>query len=421
MATYAELRAAIDSTGIWRGGREESHGFVVSPDVYELTHANAELLAELARATNNCLLGASRLMAIAADSSLAGHAPGYTRINRLLGRGTLYGLGASIRPGALPILRKVDIVPGADGNLWIAEIDATNPRSLGYSLLGRALVQTIRPAADTLCGVVPFLVEQLQRRKVQELTFLYGHTQRFYAPEFAILARELLGHGIVMHVLDEDDIVMVENRPTIAKTGYALPSVFVDFPPMNHNKPLINWLTAAAKAHAVQFLVPPKHFLSSKALLAVLSNATGNETIERLLLTQIEAKDLATLRRHLPPTFVIDETLPAGKPYGHMVLKKAVSSGMRGVTFGGTRRFADELQMARRAPGQFVLQQRVQPASFRFASYTAQGNLEPAKDWFLRLTAYFSYRGVEDVAVTARTDVRVHGASDAILTGTVVV
>jgi hypothetical protein len=200
MVTYQELHATVASTGIWDGGRQTSHGFVLSPDVFEMSRVDADKLAELGRAVNECLLGISRVMAIVA-SNLAGRNVTYRYINRLLGRGAMLNLSRALKPGALPMLRKVDLVPGEDGNLWIAEIDATNPRSWGYSLIGRALCRTIHPEATMLGGVVPFIAEQLKRRGVNELVFLYGHTQRFYAPEFAVLARELSGYGITMHVL----------------------------------------------------------------------------------------------------------------------------------------------------------------------------------------------------------------------------
>jgi hypothetical protein len=205
-------------------------------------------------------------------------------------------------------------------------------------------------------------------------------------------------------------------RETLKK----LPPMFVDFPAMNHNKPLIDALKVATEQGQAQFLIPPKYFLGSKAMLALLSNAAGDEALEHLLLTQIEPRQLVVVRRHLPPTFVVEKKMPPGIP-AHTVLKRAVSSGMKQVWFSDGPGFDDALENARSMPGNFVLQQRVQPAPFAFASYNRQGELKPPRDWFVRLTAYLSHKGVEDVAVTARTDVRVHGAQDAILTGTVIV
>lgn len=418
MVTYDQLRAAVMATGLWNDGRGQgNHRFALSASVFTLSAQQVGRLTELGRAVDACLLGVSRLMAIGADSNLCGNNEGYRQLRRSLGRGAAYGVADALKPGALPLLRKVDIVPGADDNLWIAEIDATNPRSWGYSLVGRELCKVAAPGEPMLPGVVPFIAAHLAKRKVQELVFLHGNTQRFYAPEFAIVADAMAAHGVTMYVADEDDVVIDGGEATLKATGQKLPRCFVDFPFMNHNKPLIDWLAAGARNRTVDFLVPPKHYLSSKVLLALLSNPDGDERVEHLLRSQIEPSDLAVLRRHLPETRLVDSKLPAGRE--GTVLKKAVSSGMKGVVFSDAPGFDTALAQAQKEPGTYVLQRQVEPAAFPFATLEPQAALQ-TNSWFVRLTAYMSYRGVEDVAVTARTDKRVHGATDAILTGTVI-
>jgi hypothetical protein len=88
-------------------------------------------------------------MGIAERADLYPSTSGYTNLRRNLSLGTAYQLPNN-QPAKLPMLRKCDLVVGANDRLWLAEIDATNPRSWGYSLIGRAIVQALDPQTELL-------------------------------------------------------------------------------------------------------------------------------------------------------------------------------------------------------------------------------------------------------------------------------
>jgi len=419
---FPAMQATIQETGIWSGERVRTHAFQVSPSVFELSAEQRAELDELAIATDEALTGISRIMAISERSDLYGPAAPYAKVGSTLKLGTPYKLPNN-RPRNLPILRKCDLLIDEQGHIWIAEIDATNPRSWGYSIIGRRLSECVRPGAEMLPGVAAFIASECKRRKVSELTFLFGNTQRFYEPEFRIIARELKQLGINMVVIDEVDVDVSTGAMRHARSGEMLPTTLIDFPFMNRNKSLIDWLRAGVMDGSQQFLVPPKHFLASKALLGVLSNAGGDPAIETLLRSQISEAALVCIRTHLPMTRIIGKgwDVPDLGDYRGMVLKQAVSSGMRNIYFGGEPEFNEALTAASRERGAHILQAEVSNRQYDWRRFDATGQLLPTERWQLRLTAYFSRSGVEDIAITARTDRAVHGSKDAIITGTVLV
>ena len=107
MTTYQGLEAIVYETGLWQGGRRDSHGFVLSPEPFQLPAAHTSGLDALAKAIHNCLLGMSRLMAIAADSALHSSGDGYSGLYRALSKGSAYKLPA-VRPANIPLLAKVE-------------------------------------------------------------------------------------------------------------------------------------------------------------------------------------------------------------------------------------------------------------------------------------------------------------------------
>ncbi len=413
------------ATGIWDEGRRHgSHSFLLSPDVYRISADWMVELDELAKAVQRCLLGVSRLVAIASDSSLHNPSDAYGLLYQRLTRGAPYNLHA-LRPANIPLLCKVDLMVDRDGNFKIAEIDATNPRSWGYSVIGRRLCALASPESQMLPGVIAYLAKHLSRQNAKEVCFLYGHTQRFYAPEFAIVAGELKSFGIQMTVIDEIDVVVKPDHLLDAKSGAVLPEWFIDFPMMNRNKPLIDWLKGAARERRVEFVIPPKHFLSSKAVLATLCKSGGDASSERLLLTQIAEGDLFLVRHYLPPTRLVAKGEAPGDIRSRVaerphLLKACVSSGMKGVVFSDEAGFEQTLETALNQNGGYVLQQEVNGLPHRFGVYGPNGTLAETHDWFVRLTGYFSRDGLQDIAVSACRDKRVHGGTQAIVTGTVI-
>ena len=422
--SHAQLTGLIEDTGIWAGSRRQTHSFVPSPDLFELSEPMRVELDRLARALDRGLLGASRLMAIAADSSLHRSPSVYTTFARTLGHGAPYNLGTFVKPSRLPLYRKLDLVPSPTG-LMIVEIDATNPRGLGYTTMGRLQAGLIAPDAELLPGAVAHIATYLHKQGVTEVTFLYGDRQRFYLPEFEIVARAYAEFGITLTPVNEVDVLVKEFGLINGQTDQALGNWFVDLPFLSHNGPLVAWFRDAVRDNRVNFVVPPKHFLSSKALLALFTNPVGNPDVEALLRTQIDPAELDVLRAHIPATYLVDKTRPFGfyrevAGTGRWVLKASVSSGMKGVVFSDEEGFDAALASAaasKRATN--ILQAEVPGREYHFTTFDAAHQPVTSGGWHLRLIAMMGPNSVLDCMATARQHKAVHGAPDAILTGVV--
>ncbi len=420
---HDKMSSAIAKTGIWSGKQRQSHAFQFCPHSFELDAAQRAELDRLAVAIDDCLNGISRIVAISEQPDLCSSQSIYQRVGRVLKPGSPHKLPAT-RPKNLPILRKCDILVDADGHFWLAEVDATNPRSWGYSILGRQLSACQHPDQATLPGVAPLIADELKHRGTTEVTFLYGDTQRFYRPEFEIITRELRAHGIAMQAVNETEVQVLDDQLMRRTTREPLSHTLVDLPPMNHNGQLIKWLKAATLSGEVQYLIPPKYFLAAKTLLGLLSNPTGEEALEALLHSQISKSSLATVRAHLPQTWIVGRDWPEPpRPNGTgLILKRSISSGMKNIFFSTEAGFAEALAEALTDKhGSNILQTEIQNRAFAWQVFGDDGQLIPAQDRYLRLTAYMSRQAVEDIAVTACTTKRVHGGKTAIITGTILV
>lgn len=422
-STHASLMEVVDTSGIWNGEQRKTHAFQLSPNVFELSGQRKAELDELAVAINDCLAGISRIVAIGEQVDLCSSQSSYRLFIKALKAGLPHKLPTN-RPKTLPILRKCDLLVGEDDKIWIAEIDATNPRSWGYSVLGRGISRCIAPDSPMLPGVAPYIARELKQRKTVEVTFLYGDTQRFYRPEFDIIAHELKEYGITMTPVNETEVRVKDGQLTHFRSGELLSHTLVDLPPMNQNGELISWLKQATITGEVQYLVAPKYFLAAKTMLGLLSNPEGDEDIESLLRSQISAGSLSTLRTHLPRTWIIGQTwtAPVLSPDTEYVLKRSVSSGMKNIFFSSEGSFEAAMTAASlEKNGANVLQEEIPNQPFVWETFDRNGRLGEAQTHFLRLTAYMSRQAVEDIAITACTSKRVHGGKSAIITGTVLV
>ncbi len=409
--------------GIWDGDPSDPHGFVLAPYSFELTQTERDQLNSFSTHLYKCLAGVAKLVAIGEQAEL-GSGTAFEPMSQALRRDTNYQLPTSF-PARLPYLCKVDVVKTAQG-FQVVEIDATNPRSWGYSIMGRQLAQTINPGALLLPGVVEALSKFSILKRTGAVTFLYGDTQRFYNREFRVFASAMKDAGVDVHVVNEREVV-IRNNQLATTHGESLPHTLVDLPAMNRNPALIDWLKQATIDDQVRYLVPPQYFLAAKNTMGLLSNAVLDPRVEALLNCLVNPASLAALREFLPETWMVDKTFPddwadtiCEKPQ-NWALKRSVSSGAKGVWLGDDEGFEEAFRVARKQPGSHILQAMAEPLQHSISYYDPDGSLQQADDWQLRLTLYCSPRRVEDIAITARRSRLVHGATDAILAGTVLV
>lgn len=418
--TFEVLKAAARSTGIWDGAQQTTHAFLLTPDVYRLSPDNQRLLERFAPALRETLSGIGRIAAIAEDRRLA-RGPAWTRVRRLLAVGVphVYRDIALLQPSTGPTLCKVDFMERTDGSLCVAEIDGHNKHGMGYSTLGVVLRNALQSNLPGYKGVARVLAEEVRALGTDRLVLLSGHHERFYLPEFAIIAQAAERYGVQMTVVEELDLPAIdEHILEPSKQGRVL---LVDFPFLSRSTHLNELLPRAYREGRVHFLFQPKPFLGSKAVLGLVRNEEQDPALEAILRSQIHTRALEAIRSVIPPTYLMGKAAKRTDwkdlaTKGGWVIKNAISNGMKGMAFPGDRAYDTFLSRATQSYDHAVLQQIVETRAHRLRSFTSAGE-EQTGDWYLRITAHVTRTGIADLALTARQDRSVHGAKDSLLFG----
>ncbi|MFA7315760.1 MAG: hypothetical protein WC059_03095 [Candidatus Paceibacterota bacterium] len=418
---YNKLMNVISESGIWNDARRESHAFLLSPSVYQITEAQRQELSSLGFALYDCMLGLSHIATIAYDSSL-NYGGAWLLARRVFSTGVpkFYQELQGMNIKHIPQLLKVDLMLNQNGNFKIAEIDGHNKHGLGYSTLGLRFREAIYPQAKSLPGTVKTLSEEVRRLGYSEIKLFYADQERFYIPEFEVVQQEFAKHGINCCVVSEME----------ADEKFLQQGLFLDLPFLYHRIGLYETIVTAYKAGAVKFVIPPKPFLGAKGVLALLRNDEGTSQLEGLLRSFIKEKSLELVRQYIP------ETVLVGKQVGDFektkqrvfqkryVLKESISSGMKGTVFSDDPNFETVLMSACKSNMNWILQEEVvnKPQSFSwFESRNGSvPELKTSHDWFMRVTTQYVNRQLADVIITARQDKSVHGAKDCLQLGTIV-
>jgi hypothetical protein len=436
---HEKLLQVMDASRLWEGGQRHSHGFLLSPDVYAVSAEHQRQLDELAPALNECLSGLGRLVTIAQTPDVA-RTDAYKLIHGVANMSTphYYSHAQMRRPSSLPIVCKCDLLDATDGTLKIAEIDGMNKHGFGYGVLVNRLRDAIvgRWPENSYPSIARVVADEVKRRFEKtagqhvspvrpHLGILVGEHERFYLPEFAIFAEQLDWLGIDCTLLREFDLRV--NDELLAD----IPSLLLDLPDCRRNRGLSQALAQFYLEGLVDFLLPPKPFLGSKGLLALLRNDEKSEELECVLRSQIPRAALERVRAHIPPTYLVlarnlefirNELLGSGTPY---VLKAVISNGMKGTIFMDDERFEtvmDELRY--QSGGDYILQEEVPNKTDEFRYFHTNGEVRD-DTWYKRVIVHFAagrdlVRGyVADIDITARRDKKVHGANDCLQLGVV--
>lgn len=424
MITRKQLEQVVADSGLWNSG-QENYKFVLSPDVFRLSCAQKQEVEELGTSLQECLSGLGRIAAIAATPTLSS-CEMWGRIGRILrvGLPSLYNGLATIRPGRTPTICKVDIMEDNQSHLHVAEIDGHNKHGLGYSTLGQRFRKLCFPKAQAFPGVAVALAKAVkaQNPKSANLVVLYADQERFYDPDFRILQQEMQKYGVQVNVVPE--LKLAEKKSAELKEFLKSQTLWLDLPVMYHNDRLGKMLAEFYQEGRVDFLLPPKPFFGSKAVLGLLRNEERDEELEAVLRSQIPGKYLTSLRRFLPQTFLIRKGRdPAFWQelcrHKRFVLKECVASGMKGTIFSDDEEFEAELARACQSQFLYVLQEEVPVATRRFSYFDEEGDLKEDR-WYTRITVHFNFKKVADVIATARPDKKVHGAPDCLQLGTII-
>ena len=404
-------RTILDS-GLWDNGRKVSHGFILSPDVYVLAKDKQKEFEKIGLALYDCLAGLGKIAAMTVNSKISsGRA--WEMIKRVLRTGIpkSYRDIQVLCPNFLPYICKVDFIEGIDGRFWITEIDGYNKHGLGYSTLAAKITKAIQPKAKIFPGVAEVISQAIKRlnEKANELVLLYANQERFYLPEFSILQQELNNYGINLFVASEDEF-------KIKKSHW----LFIDFPLLSNLK-LKESLIQLYQKREINFLIPPKPFFSSKAVLALLKNDIQDKELETILKSQIPLSSLEKIREYIPETYIINKREKEDywrklSQSGQFIIKETFSSGSKGIVFPDESNFNQVLKKACCSGYSFILQKRIINASNKFSYFTDSGELEQDK-WYSRFTVHFAHKQVANMIITARKNKRVHGALDCLQIG----
>ena len=428
---YEQVRQVVHDSGLWGNGRESSHGFILSPSVYEVSQEKRDELEAIGAALHDCLAGFGRIATIAFNPKL-GHSATWGMIVKVLHTGVpaIYHDIMLLNPSSVPSICKVDIMESESGEFRIAEIDGHNKHGLGYSTLTARIRRAIMPEAKAFPGVAATLASEIKRRGENTAVLLYADQERFYLPEFRILQAELATNGVEVVVVAESDVCVEGDKVAVSKGKDSKEHrLFVDLPFMTvrgaHSQAVNQVLSARYRAGEIDFLIPPKPFYGSKAVLALLRNDFGNEELEAILKSQIRSASLELLRQYIPETYLVHkrakEEYWRGKCNSNrFVLKESISSGMKGTVFSDEPHFSAIMKRACDSYYRFVLQKEVTNRSRSF-QYFADGGCLRQGEWFMRITVHYSVRRVADIVITARQDKKVHGALDCLQLGAIVV
>jgi len=415
------LTKVITDSGLWKDDRKKTHSFVLSPSVFQISVAAKKELEQLGHAINDCLFGLSHIAVIAYDKVL-NYRGAWMLVRQVLSTGVpkIYQELQGMNIKHLPKMLKVDLMVSEDGRFRIAEIDGHNKHGLGYSTLCKQFCQAVSPEVTVFPGVVATLAKEVRTRGYDEVKLFYADQERFYVPEFEVVAQEFARHNINCQVVSEMS----------ATSEFLEKGLFLDLPFLYQRPGLYQTIVPAYKEGKVQFVIPPKPFFGAKGVLALLRNDTNDKHLEALLHSFIKKESLELVRNYIPQTFLVGKhatrsaqvmELVASKPY---VLKESISSGMKGVFFSNEKDFMEALKRAEKSSMNWVLQEQVENQPQTFSWIEEQENGEPilktGDGWYMRVIAQYIGRQLAEVIVTSRRDRAVHGGKDCIQLGTMI-
>lgn len=414
------IQKIIRESGLWSDGRESSHGFILSPSVYAVDASKEMQLATLGKSLEKCLLGLSLMATVALDPK-QGKGRCWQKLCAIFMRGVPIPMKEiqRLNPDLTPAICKVDLIESVDGRYYIAEIDGQNKHGLGYSTLTANIREAVMPEARCYPGVAVQIAKATIANGVDNAMLIFGDQERFYEPEFAILKKKVALSGVDLTVINETSL----RRDDVAEMIFSTPSppLIMDFSEMNRNIPLRSYLAEMYSLGKIRFLIPPKPFLGSKAMLAILRNDENDDEVEMILRQYIGENTLSLIRQFIPKTYLVRKKHPPvdwnelGKSGGY-ILKRVISYGMKGVHFPDDRDYPLMLNKAIESSNVYVMQEIVESAVKRFVYYDDSGKMSEA-DWHMRVTAHFARGEMADIVVTARRDRRVHGAKDCLQIG----
>ncbi len=278
------------------------------------------------------------------------------------------------KPG-LPETIMVDLVSTTDG--WrIVEIDATNRNGLGFPALWRHLYEL--PA---LWGANH---EYWLRRGWRNAVQIMSSRHRFYEPYYRFFLK-----------LIDGKLVREEDIGDWLANGVNETTHLLDLPILYAHRDDMRKLLSTAEH--MPMAIPPKHYLSNKAVLAL----------------PWEEEDFASdkIREYLPTTRLLCRSRPL--PTGDFFVKLLMGNGAHGTYDNHTDKLAELHKLSK---PQAVWQEAL-PIVRRRVKYLNEDGDSQGGDFFLRFTIFISDDGIiRDADVTGSQSKVVHGSKTSLFT-----
>ncbi|HEY4496529.1 MAG TPA: hypothetical protein VI432_00045 [Candidatus Paceibacterota bacterium] len=272
----------------------------------------------------------------------------------------------------LPQTFMIDTMWTANG--WrIVEIDATNRNGLGYPLVMRHLYN--------LPNVWKGNDRQWQEAGFGETIQVMTHHCRFYEPYYRYFLEAIKGN-----LITETEI---NNRLPEIQAASSLLDM-----PIFHQGSFVESLLQVAKVALIG--IPPKHHLSSKAILSL----------------PWEVKEFFAdgVCEFLPETRLLRNSTPF--PVDEFFVKFLQSGGAHGTFYN------DQIQFERlRNKRPRAIWQNALPITKRLIEFLDEDNILKVSESFIRLSIYVTPQGeIVDADVTASNEIIVHGGNRSIMT-----
>lgn len=411
---YDDINQTIVASGLWDGEQRKTHAFLRTPDTYQISPQQLTVLESIGESLQACLLGLSHIASKVSDVSEKHNKPetALGKIFRSAIPRTYHDIMV-LRPDAVPDICKIDIMEGADHSYHIAEIDGHNKHGLGYSELVQRIQRITNPGEKTFAGVAHAIAEKTRSRGENKLVLLHASQEKFYIPEFRILKQSLAENGI--------DMLLVAEHEAMDNKELRESSLCFDFP-FFHRTPEVNqYVVQRYKEGSLDFILPPKPYLSSKLMLGLLRNDHEDQWLESILRAHIRGSYLENLRGFIPKTFLVEPRMKNTKlekrlQEKSLVLKPALSSGTKGVLFPDDVGYEIAYKKAFESKNQFVLQEQITNKPQRFRHFKEDGSMV-TDDLFIRLNVYYAHGSIAGAKVAARKEKLVHGSRDALQLG----
>lgn len=280
----------------------------------------------------------------------------------------------------LPVTFMVDTVWTAAG--WrVVEVDVTNRNAMGYPLVMRHLYG--------LPSVWKGVDEQWRQSGWEGVVQVMADHHRYYEPYFKFFLRSIGGQ-----------LVKEENLGKWLKENQDQDARLLDVPILFRSKLSAPRLLAAAAKWPVG--IPPKHYLSSKALTTL--------PWEMNLAREME------ISKFLPVGRLLCRTRPL--PSGDFFLKFLQSGGAHGTFFNDRERL---LALHSERKPKAIWQEALPICTRSVAYYDDNGQLAHG-DFYVRVSIFVNQKGeVVDADATCSPDNVVHGSKRSVMTVPVIV